>query len=68
MKLSLNLKFGIAGVVAFLAFILSMIAGWVTNLFWLVGNMGTINGEFILALVGVFLGPLGALHGIYTWF
>ena len=55
----------------------------VTLLFlWIVGFVGyisniififklesfTATGETILATIGVFLPPLGIIHGIYTWF
>lgn len=55
----------------------------VTLLFlWIVGFVGyisniififklesfTATGETILATIGVFLPPIGIIHGIYTWF
>ena len=55
----------------------------VTLLFlWIVGFVGyisniififklesfTATGETILAIIGVFLPPIGIIHGIYTWF
>lgn len=55
----------------------------VTLLFlWVVGFVGyisnilyifkletfTATGETILATIGVFLPPIGIIHGIYTWF
>ena len=56
-----------AGISIVLAAIL-MVAGYVGNIVWMFKNMGTINGEFILAAIGVVVGPLGALHGIWSWF
>lgn len=45
------------------------IAGQVTNIVWLFNNYASgITGEFILALVGVPLAPIGVIHGILQWF
>ena len=41
--------------------------GWITNVIWLFGNC-TMEAQPIMALVGVFVAPIGALHGIYLWF
>lgn len=59
-----------------------LIAGLTLLFLWVVGFVGyisnilyifklesfTINGETILATIGVFLPPIGIIHGIYTWF
>ena len=52
-----------------LSFVLTLLAGYITNIIYLF-NMGqlTLTGETILSIIGVFIPPLGALHGIYTWF
>ena len=52
-----------------LSFVLTLLAGYITNIIYLF-NIGqlTLTGETILSIIGVFIPPLGALHGIYTWF
>ena len=59
-----------------------LIAGLSLLILWVVGFVGyisnilyifrlesfTATGETILATIGVFLPPLGIIHGIYTWF
>lgn len=52
-----------------LSFILTLLAGYITNILYIF-NLGqlTLTGETILSIIGVFMPPLGALHGIYTWF
>ena len=52
-----------------LSFVLTLITGYITNLLYIF-NLGqlTLTGETILSIIGVFIPPLGALHGIYTWF
>ena len=48
---------------------LSGLVGYITNILYIF-NLGqvTLTGETILSIIGVFIPPLGALHGIYTWF
>lgn len=48
---------------------LTLIIGYITNILYIF-NLGqlTLNGETFLSIIGVFIPPLGALHGIYTWF
>ena len=52
-----------------LSFVLTLLAGYITNIIYLF-NIGqlTLTGKTILSIIGVFIPPLGALHGIYTWF
>jgi len=59
-----------------------LIAGLTLLFLWVVGFVGyisnilyifkletfTATGETILATIGVFLPPIGIIHGIYTWF
>ena len=51
-----------------LSFILTLLIGYITNILYIF-NLGqlTLTGETILSIIGVFIPPLGALHGIYTW-
>ncbi len=52
-----------------LSFVLTLLAGYITNIIYIF-NLGqlTLTGEILLSIIGVFIPPLGALHGIYTWF
>ena len=52
-----------------LSVVLALITGYITNIIYIF-NIGqlTLAGETILSIIGVFIPPLGALHGIYTWF
>ncbi len=52
-----------------LSFVVTLLAGYITNIIYLF-NIGqlTLTGEIILSIIGVFIPPLGVLHGIYTWF
>lgn len=61
---------------------LQFITGLTLLFFWVAGFVGyisnilfifklesfTATGETILAIIGVFLPPIGIIHGIYTWF
>lgn len=48
---------------------LVVIAGWVSNIIWLIGNgLDSWNGEVVISVLGVVLAPIGTIHGIYTWF
>lgn len=52
-----------------LSFVLTLLVGYITNILYIF-NLGqlTLTGETILSIISVFIIPLGALHGIYTWF
>ena len=49
--------------------VLTLITGYITNIIYIF-NLGQLNptGETILSIIGVFIPPLGIIHGIYTWF
>ena len=50
-------------------FWLTLIGGYITNIIYLIKVESFITtNEQLLATVGVFVAPLGSLHGIYTWF
>lgn len=55
--------------VFWLSVVLILIIGYITNILYIF-NLGqvTLTGETILSIIGVLIPPLGALHGIYTWF
>ena len=55
--------------VFWLSVAVTLIIGNITNIIYIF-NLGqlTLTGETLLSVIGVFIPPLGALHGIYTWF
>lgn len=58
----------IAGILLII-FWLTLIGGYITNIIYLIKAESFITtNEQLLATVGVFVAPLGSLHGIYTWF
>lgn len=57
------------GLFAVLGVVVALIAGWITNIVWLFGAADQgITARFVLGLVGVFVAPLGGIHGITLWF
>lgn len=54
------------GALLFLISSLLMIAGWVTNVIWTFHQ--TDIAPLILGILGCIVAPIGALHGIATWF
>lgn len=45
------------------------IAGWITNLIYIFTELdGGFTTEWIISVVGAFLAPIGAIHGIVLWF
>ncbi len=58
----------IAGILL-LGFWIALIGGYITNIIYLskVESFVATN-EALLATIGVFVPPLGIIHGIYTWF
>ena len=58
----------IAGILL-LGFWITLICGYITNIIYLIKAESFIaTNEAILATIGVFVPPLGIIHGIYTWF
>lgn len=58
----------IAGILL-LGFWVSLIGGYITNIIYLIKAESFIaTNEALVATVGVFIPPLGIIHGIYTWF
>lgn len=58
----------IAGILL-LGFWLTLIGGYISNILYIFKlETFTATGEIILATIGVFLPPIGIIHGIYTWF
>ena len=52
-----------------LGFWVALIGGYITNIIYLIKAESFIaTNEALLATIGVFIPPLGIIHGIYTWF
>lgn len=56
----------LTGPLLVLVFALCMFAGWVTNVIWTFRQDST--ADVMLGALGCIVAPIGALHGIYTWF
>ena len=53
-------------VIAILVVFFAGLVGWVMNIAELIGMIGaSIDAEFVLRLVGVFVAPLGAVLGYF---
>tara|TARA_B100001750_G_scaffold80884_1_gene64280 strand:+ start:2638 stop:2844 length:207 start_codon:yes stop_codon:yes gene_type:complete len=66
------LKAIFSGVIAAAVVGLLGLSAWLTHLWWSLsglfsGEMDTLS-EIAVALLGIFIPPLGCLHGIYLWF
>lgn len=68
MKISMfkDAKGPVAGVIFAVLLVLSLIAGWITNVIWTF-KQDTLT-DILLGILGCLIAPVGALHGIYTWF
>lgn len=51
---------------AFIALLLALLPGWITNIWWM--SNATSLGNVAFGAIGIFVFPIGALHGIYLWF
>ena len=50
-------------------FWVALTGGYITNIIYLIKAESFIaTNEALLATIGVFIPPLGIIHGIYTWF
>lgn len=45
---------------------LLFVAGWITNVIWAFHQDRLI--DVALGILGILVAPIGAIHGIYTWF
>ena len=54
----------LVGITLYLSFLVTLIYGWVINIYWIVEQQVWIwSGESILSIVGVFIVPLGTVMG-----
>ena len=51
---------------------LASVAAWITHIYWSLSGLfsGSMNetNEYVVAILGVFLPPIGVVHGVYLWF
>lgn len=63
---------GLGLVLAFIGSIAACIGAWVTHLVWVIGKLagdgGVTLGQVILGILGLFVPPVGVIHGIMIWF
>ncbi|MGZ8364798.1 MAG: hypothetical protein ACXWWG_00635 [Nitrospira sp.] len=63
---------GVLVVLPVVALVISVFAAWVTHILWLFTTLtsaaGATAGQIVLGILGVFVPPLGVLHGIFLWF
>lgn len=59
----------ILGVVMFWIIVIGTLsAGWVNNIIWLFNiDKFSFTGEQIVSVIGVFIAPIGSIHGIFLW-
>ena len=63
-----SLTFGIIGLI-YITIAAIPLAGWINNIIWLFHiDKFSWSGEQIISVIGTFLVPIGAVHGIYLWF
>lgn len=61
-----------APVVAFLGLIAAIIGAYLTHVIWILKTLaspvGATAGQIVLGILGIFVPPLGVLHGLMIWF
>ena len=64
-------RLGIGAILVWLGLAAMMVAGWLTNIYWLIKTLlgdYELDGQVVLSILGLFVMPLGGFHGIYLWF
>lgn len=58
--------------ITLLMFVLTGFAAWVTHIVWVLGKItgsaAVTGGEMGIAVLGAFVPPIGAIHGVILWF
>ena len=54
------------GLVAIVLLTIAGIAGWITNVVWTFHQTEVV--PLVLGILGAFVAPIGAIHGVYLWF
>lgn len=63
MKKKINLSLAVWTV--FVSIIFAMIVSWGVNIYKLLTGPMEITGEFILRIIGIFVGPIGSVMGLF---
>jgi hypothetical protein len=60
------------GMVLMLAFVAASIVAWGTHVAWTIhklsSDVGATMGQIFLGVIGAFVPPVGAIHGVMIWF
>jgi hypothetical protein len=55
-----------------IAVVVTSLAAWLTHVVWIIQTLaspvGATAGQIVLGLLGIFIPPIGALHGLIIWF
>lgn len=62
----------LTGIMSAIVVALLGLTTWITHLWWslsglFTGEMDSL-GAIVIALLGIFIPPIGCLHGFYLWF
>ena len=59
------------GITGLITFLVSFLAAYITHLVWVINTLSSAVvitfGQFVLSMFGVFIPPIGALHGVIIW-
>lgn len=62
----------LVGGLSFLALALAVAVAWATHLVWVISKLasdeGATAGQVVLGLLGIFMPPIGIIHGVMIWF
>lgn len=58
--------------VSLMGFIVTGFFGWITHIVWVIGKIAgsapVTGGEMAIGVIGAFMPPIGAIHGVIIWF
>lgn len=69
----MNSSAGLGGVLVGLLALFTGIAAWVTHVIWIIMTLASSTppatvGQMVLGALGVFIPPVGVIHGFMIWF
>lgn len=66
-----DLSFAALGL-SVIGLVITMVAAWVTHVVWVIGKIAGTDpvsgGEMAIGVLGAFMPPIGAIHGVVLWF
>lgn len=65
MKDDVSTSIAILGVLIWLGVIITVAIGYILNIVDLFNDLSTVNGVFIMRIIGIFLPPIGAIMGYF---